>query len=292
MRKLDFIIIGAQKAGTTAMHMYLKDNSNIYMPPEKEAIFFSDNERYERGYDWYVQEFFNEALSPQIWGKATPAYSCYPKVSSERIRKHNDNIKIIYILRDPIERAISQYKMNRKRGVEVREFSEIINTYIPSKSGDYSEGELTECNSYFEWGQYASVLDHYKWVKKGHLCLLSDKLLNDDTAKAVSYVSEFLGIDYFDTPLISKKFHVAGVRKYKIIDKLRSLFFLKFLWRRLVPFKYRRRISFWLDQWNTKQSIDDDVILTNKERDTLRNYFYEEFKLISSVDEEGGFLIK
>src|SRR4051794_6700075 len=85
-RTLDFIIIGAQKSGTTSLYKYLQPHPSIYMLPEKEAPFFSAEALYSRGWEWYRQEFFSQAPPERIWGKATPMYMANLQVP-ERIHE-------------------------------------------------------------------------------------------------------------------------------------------------------------------------------------------------------------
>lgn len=66
MKKLDFLVIGAQKSATTTLFKYLEEHPNIYMPPEKEAPFFNLDERFERGIEWYLKEFFSNGETNKL----------------------------------------------------------------------------------------------------------------------------------------------------------------------------------------------------------------------------------
>src|SRR5438132_830712 len=73
---LDFIIIGAQKAGTTSLFRYLKGHPEVSMPLEKEVPFFCSDIAYERGFDGYIQRLKGEMIADPArkWGTATPHY--------------------------------------------------------------------------------------------------------------------------------------------------------------------------------------------------------------------------
>ena len=108
LRLPDFIIIGAMKAGTTTLYHYLSEHPEIGMSEEKETDFFVEEKSYRFGIDWYINQF-------------KPGFSCYGEASPnyakardfrgvpERIVDTIPHCKFIYLVRDPIERFISQY---------------------------------------------------------------------------------------------------------------------------------------------------------------------------------------
>jgi len=106
----DFFIIGAAKAGTTSVHAVLAKHPDIYMPPQKEPEFFARDDLYEQGIETY-SKLFKAARANQFIGEASPIYSLqgfFPD-AAKRIAMHCPKAKIIYILRDPVERAYSYY---------------------------------------------------------------------------------------------------------------------------------------------------------------------------------------
>lgn len=110
----DFIIIGAQKAGTSSLFYYLEQHPSIGRTLKKEIHFF--NKYYFRDLKWYKAFFETKKNGKKIFGEATPDYLFHPN-AAERVKKHFPNVKLIVMLRDPIERTISNYYMelNRKR---------------------------------------------------------------------------------------------------------------------------------------------------------------------------------
>ncbi|WP_374577417.1 sulfotransferase [Phenylobacterium sp.] len=122
MRLIDFVVVGVQKAGTTALHDYLSNDPAYGMAIAKEAHFFDDDslnwkspayESYHAQFDW------NRSL---IRGEATPIYIYWPNCL-ERMAAYNPDMKIVVMLRDPVERAWSHWKMEAARGVESHDFS-------------------------------------------------------------------------------------------------------------------------------------------------------------------------
>lgn len=110
--QVDFIIVGAMKSGTSSLAFHLSNHPDIYMP-ESEVHFFNDDEAYEKGYQHYLNQF--EYLQNKIVGEKTPTYS-YLKKCPERIYDFNANVKLIWIFRNPVDRAYSNYWHAVKRG--------------------------------------------------------------------------------------------------------------------------------------------------------------------------------
>lgn len=126
-RKIDFLIIGAQKAGTTALWQALSGHPDIRIANRKEVHFFDkapptglariDYWLYHRAFDW------SGADARVRRGEATPAYLWWPG-ALERIKTYNPKIKLIALLRDPIERAWSQHWMDvglGRKGADILE---------------------------------------------------------------------------------------------------------------------------------------------------------------------------
>ena len=109
-RKPDFLIIGAMKSATSTLHEQLAAQPGIFMSSPKEIYFFSDDEIYQQGMDWYLQHFA-QAGSDDLCGESTTHYTKLPTYPNTvpRIRRDLGDLKFIYVMRDPIDRLISQY---------------------------------------------------------------------------------------------------------------------------------------------------------------------------------------
>src|SRR5438105_15608557 len=127
VEKLSFVIAGAQKSGTTALNYYLKRHPQIALPVKKELHFFDRDELFAGAPVSYepLHRMFRPTRPGTIAGENTPIY-LYWRPALERIREYNAAIKLIAILRNPIERAFSQWNMQRQRGSEPLEFLEAV----------------------------------------------------------------------------------------------------------------------------------------------------------------------
>ena len=106
----NFIIIGAMKAGTTTLYDQLRRQPGIYLPELKEPNFFSNDDQYARGIDWY-SSLFASARADDVIGEASTHYTKLPTFPSTvaRMRTILENPRFIYVMRHPIDRLISQY---------------------------------------------------------------------------------------------------------------------------------------------------------------------------------------
>ena len=115
-KRLSFLVCGAQKSGTTALAAYLRQHPGIYLPNAKELHFFDDETQAWPEPDLNALHcHFQTADSDQLWGEATPI-SIYWDPAAERIWRYNPAIRLIVILRNPIERAYSHWAMEHRRG--------------------------------------------------------------------------------------------------------------------------------------------------------------------------------
>lgn len=121
----NFFIVGAQKAGTTALHKYLGHHPRLSLSARKELHFFDDET-----IDWSCPDY--ERLekgmgrpTDRICGEATPVTMYWPN-SLERLRAYDPSAKIIVLLRHPVFRAHSHWRMETKRNAETLPFSDAI----------------------------------------------------------------------------------------------------------------------------------------------------------------------
>jgi hypothetical protein len=123
--KPDFLIIGAQRCGTTSLFYYLSQHPDLSMPETKEIHYFDT--QYENGTEWY-SDFFKKAPreKEKLTGEASPYYIFHP-LCPERIACHLPDVKLIALLRNPIDRAYSHFIHQRKLNTEpIGSFEEAI----------------------------------------------------------------------------------------------------------------------------------------------------------------------
>jgi len=121
-RKVEFLVAGVQKGGTSALFEYLREMPGLQLPDIKEAHFFDD----EDGVDWRHPDYgaYHRLFSDdgRVWGEATPIYTYWPN-SLERIAAYQPQMKLILLFRDPVARAWSHWKMEYSKRKEANGFS-------------------------------------------------------------------------------------------------------------------------------------------------------------------------
>jgi len=193
---VDFIIAGAQKAGTTALGAYLKTHPSICMADCKEVHFFDRDEFFKTGqpdYDYYHSFFSRD--EGKLLGEATPSYMFW-REAPFRIRQYNQDMKLIVILRNPVERAYSHWNMERSRGAESLSFSEAISRDLSRCSEALAKQNLI--NSYVARGFYLNQLKRLWGVFPAkQVLVLKYECLRDTPAQLLTRICEFLEVAPF-----------------------------------------------------------------------------------------------
>ena len=124
--RLDFILAGAQKSGTTALHYFLSRHPDIAMGDQQEIHFFDDDALFVSEPDYEQLHKHYPLLAPStLAGDCTPSY-IYHEPAAERIWKYNPEIKLLIILRNPVDRAFAHWNMQRYRGREPLDFFDAV----------------------------------------------------------------------------------------------------------------------------------------------------------------------
>ena len=126
IERLDFILAGAQKSGTTALHYFLSRHPDINMGDQQEIHFFDNDAMFLPQVDYEQLHKHYPSLAPStIAGDCTPSYLYY-EPAAERIWKYNPKIKLLILLRNPVDRAFAHWNMQRFRGREPLDFFDAV----------------------------------------------------------------------------------------------------------------------------------------------------------------------
>ena len=197
----DFLIIGAQKAGTTALYAYLRRHPQITGPSWKEVSFF--DRHYARGEAWYRGNFPNALRARAHVGEASPSYLFHP-LAPERVAALVPQAKLIALVRNPVDRAFSHYQHEVALGREPLSFEDALKAEDERLRGE-EERMLAE-PAYFShawWnytyharGRYAEQLE--RWLaafSSEQLLILPSEDLLADAERSHVRVLEFLGAE-------------------------------------------------------------------------------------------------
>lgn len=232
----DFIIVGAQKAGTTSLHAYIGQHPRV-MPSWKKEIHYFDGgldpnrDNFSMGVDWYRAHF---PTSGQLAAKksktfeASPLYLFNPLVA-ERIKRLVPQVKIIIMLRNPAERAISHYYHEKRLGrISLSLDQALLNEDRIFSRGigeiDYKSNDLIR-NSFKARGVYVDQVKRYfDTFGKDNVCVINSDSFFDNPKKILGNVFEFVGLKpHGDVDLSPKN---VGMKKspesdegYKLLKK-------------------------------------------------------------------------
>jgi hypothetical protein len=194
----DFMIIGTPKSGTTSLFQYLIQHPKIIPSAKKELFYFSGRQAW--GIRWYLKQFpVKEIKNGKLTFDGTPTYLYY-KHGLQRISRLLPNVKLIIILRNPIERAFSQWNFHKKgssfllkhpKAKDQRPFKKAVQEEIKNNSN---------VHPYFQYvirGAYAKHLKNvYSYFSKKQVLLLDFAVLKNNPQAVLKKITDFLDIKF------------------------------------------------------------------------------------------------
>lgn len=206
MRSLDFMIIGVQKGGTTALSHFLARHDRICMADGKEVHLF-DAPDFDS--NWSAAEInqryaphFETATESQLLGEATPIYLYWPEVIAA-LHQYNPALKLVVILRDPAERAISHYIMELGRGNETRPLWQalLLETSRLRRDPGRVPNSARRCHSYRTRGNYAGQLHNLRrYFPDRQILIIDNTELIERHHQTLARVCAFLGLPDTNLP--------------------------------------------------------------------------------------------
>lgn len=207
LRRLpDFVIIGTQRGGTTSLYRYLSEHPDVGPAFRKEVHFF--DRYYDRGMDWYRAHFPLPGEATAV-GEASPYYLFHPEVP-ERVRAAMPTPKFLALLRNPVERAYSQYQMNVRRGVETLSFEAAVDQERERLSANDDPASLDwRRYSYLARGAYAEQLERWwRLFPREQFLILKSEEFYEDPGATFDQTLAFLGLRSW-RPAGYKAYHLA-----------------------------------------------------------------------------------
>ena len=219
----DFIIIGAQKAGTSSLYKYLLQHPAVLPAYQKEIHYFTIPELYFKGESWYRSHFPTKLMKGErLTGEASPSYLFFPLVP-ERVYQMMPQVKLIILLRDPIARAFSNYHHQVRRGLETLSFEEAImqesnrvNNDLQKTMNDPHFHSLNLAHySYLLRGEYVWQLKRWRaFFPAEQMLILKSEDFYDDPQETVAQVTSFLDLpDWKPSAAIFKRYNPGTYEK-------------------------------------------------------------------------------
>ena len=197
--KVDFFVAGTQKGGTTALDVYLRRHPALQMASRKELHHF-DNEALDWSHPDHsaLHAAFDWTVSGAVRGECTPIYSFWPP-SLSRIRNYNPKSRLIFLFRDPIERAYSHWRMEVTRNAETLGFSDAIRDGGNRLDPAHPPAPVWRVAPYVEPGLYsAQVRRALNLFPRDQMLFLRADDLSGAPEKTLKLIAEFLDVAPFD----------------------------------------------------------------------------------------------
>ncbi|MDA0265801.1 MAG: sulfotransferase [Cyanobacteria bacterium] len=228
----NFLVIGAAKCGTTALDRYLREHPQIYMSPVKELNFFAlegiNCEIFKGDFSGDehspnlinklcdYQRFFDNVSDEIAIGESSPLYLLHPS-TPQNIQRYIPDAKLIAILRDPVERAYSDFLFNVGRGTEdINNFSEAL----------AAESHRINENYWFRWHYkergfyYIQIQRYFKLFSRTQIKVYLHEDLKANSLATLQDIFRFLGVDDTFMPNLSQKHNVTYVPQNRLIDRI------------------------------------------------------------------------
>ena len=187
-----FLIIGTMKGGTTSLYHYLSVHPEVFMSETKELHYFVAEKNLPRGIGWYHQQF-NAAGDAKAVGEASPDYTKYPLYQGvpERIARLIPSVRLIYVIRNPLERIRSHYLHDLARGRERRPIGEAV----PGNE------------HYLAPSRYALQIERYlEHFPRDQLLVVTSESLRHERHAAMRRIHDFIDV----TPDLQRLFRTSS----------------------------------------------------------------------------------
>lgn len=296
IKKPNFLIVGGAKSGTSSLYHYLKQHPDIFLPKIKEPLYFirrdvldklnskdiaikNENlvDKLPKSFNEYLR-LFNSVSNEKFIGECSATYLYYYRFSIPNIKNKLGDVKIIIILRNPVDKAFSQYKHLKRLGAEKLNFEESLEL----------ENERIK-NNYSALYHYRNQCSYYNQVKafkenfQDVLILKTDDLKNDPQ-KVLNKIIYFLGIN--------KPFNFNTSKLYNVSDFIpKSYRFYRFVNH---PTTSKIRKSIWFILGNGLRSKarriyhkknNENLVISYKTEKLLKHYFKSDLiKLQGIID--------
>jgi sulfotransferase family protein len=280
--KIDAMIIGAQKAGTTSLNQYLAQHPNIYTHEPQEFGMFADVESFEKGFNYHYR---HTVITPTDPAKnifvAKHARAMYEKELLIKLKKHNPGVKIIAVLRNPIDRAYSAFTYFRKNGMEPYEnFDDCI--YKNDASRFKGNAKIQKNCDYLELSSYSNYLrDIYEIFPKENVRVYIFEQIISNLDFYLNDMCRLIGVNsdiQFDT---QKKYNEKGKARSQLVSQLTAPGKNKII-KNILPYKLRTKLRKLIKKANLKKD-DGFENMSPQTRQFLKDFFRTEVENVASV---------
>lgn len=300
----NFIVVGANKGGTTSLYHYLKQHPEIYLSPIKEPHFFSkdiDVSLFSKSFannklqdiqsyvdsdmhveyhaafvrDWnQYRKLFKNVNAQKAIGELSTSY-LYSDVAASEIKKALGDIKIIIALRNPVQRAYSHYRMNLYTGnSNIFNFKQAL-----LEDQEHKPKVWGNANLYLELGLYYEQVKRYKELfSPENIKIIFTEDMRKNSAQVIRELYDFLGVDPSFVPDTSMRYNEIYTPKYKNLTWLLNTTGVRPFLKRISGSGLKKMAVKYL-----YRDKNDKGELTNEEKIFLINYYKADIQNLSAL---------
>jgi len=278
----NFICVGAQKSGTTTLYDILVQHPDIFLPEIKETKFFHDDSKYEKGLSFYEENFFKTWKGEKAIGEIDPEYMYFESVPERIYRTLGKDVKLIFMLRNPVDRSYSHYWMSLKRGYETETFERAIEL-----EGERLIRDEFHRNhfSYMDRGFYAKQIKRYLsyFNKENMFFVVFEEDFLSNRKLTIERILGYIGVRYKNLKLDIKS-NPASLSRLRIVgDLIYKPNVIKKIAKTVIANKQmRERIMTFLDRINGKPFKLPEISPEVREG-LLDKYFIREITELESL---------
>jgi hypothetical protein len=273
MNKINCFIVGAQKCGTTSLKNYLGEHPGISAQVQTEMTFFVNDNEYNLGIENIFNKYFEQKESANILVAKDVALSSDDK-GLQRLREHNPDCKIIYMIREPIKRAYSSYLMDHREGSEDRDFDSVVNDSLSNQN-------TWQYRAFIKLGCYIDFIRKLqKYFPQNNIKIIILEEFEKNPNMIIAELFDWLGVEKTYLPQLDKIHNKGAKAKSKVLAKITHWFLnenniLKKIIKKVISPQIAAKLGEQLRNWNkSKSNLQLDMSPKTKE---ILSDFYETY---------------
>ena len=285
MAKPNLLIVGAAKSGTTSLHNYLNQHHDVFMCKPKEPHFLINNEIGTERISVGVSEkklyekLFLDGENLKYRGESSVMYLMYPEIVIPKIKEHlGSEVKIVIMLRNPVERAYSGYQHVKRYNIK-EDILDFRDAWDVSEQRYFSNPDMPPASRYKELGLYYNQVKSYLENFNTHIIIYEDYKL--DFQNEMNKLFDFLEINRME--INSEQQHMVGGWQWQN-QKVKSLMtrknLLKSFLKIIIPFKTVRKLI--------RQKIQDRnsthvPTISIEDKNMLKDFYKDDVRQLSEL---------
>jgi Sulfotransferase domain len=193
----DFIIAGAPRSGTTWLYMLADRHPQVAMPKpwRPEPKFFLIDDLYEKGIAYYSENWFQSLPCGRVIGEKSANYLESP-AAAERIHRHLPDVQLVFVLRNPVDRAYSNYLWSRMNGLELETFERALVLESIREASLAPEWRFARPHANFSRGLYAEHLSRFfALFRRDQILILRTEDIESTPREVAAEFFRFIGVE-------------------------------------------------------------------------------------------------